>query len=189
MPEIEPGPDAVCLLARAFAFAAERHVQQRRKGSSAEPYINHLAEVADLVARAVGGRDVNLVVAALLHDTVEDTATTIAELAELFGADIAGLVAEVTDDRNLPKDERKRLQVLHAPNRSHRAKLIKLADKTSNLRALATSPPAGWPPDRRLAYVRWAREVVAGLRGADPWLEALFDEAAALAEATLRAEA
>ena len=173
------------LLARAFRFAAERHAGQRRKGAAGEPYVNHLAEVAELVAEATGGRDPQLVAAALLHDTVEDTDTTHAELVERFGADVAGLVAEVTDDKSLPKAERKRLQVAHAPSRSARAKILKLADKTSNLRALAASPPADWPPDRRRAYVEWGREVVAGLRGACLELERLFDEAAAAADRSL----
>ena len=173
------------LLARAFRFAAERHAGQRRKGAAGEPYVNHLTEVAELVAEATGGRDPQLVAAALLHDTVEDTDTTHAELVERFGADVAGLVAEVTDDKSLPKAERKRLQVAHAPSRSARAKILKLADKTSNLRALAASPPADWPPDRRRAYVEWGREVVAGLRGACRELERLFDEAAAAADRSL----
>ncbi|GAB4227412.1 MAG: HD domain-containing protein [Methyloligellaceae bacterium] len=173
------------LLTRAMRFASERHLTQRRKGAAGEPYINHLAEVADLVARATKGRDVNLVAAALLHDTVEDTETTLAELAELFNDDIAALVAEVSDDTSLPKAERKRLQVVTAPARSQRAKILKLADKTSNLRALAESPPKDWSLERRRDYLQWARDVAAGLRGVNPWLEARFDEAAARLEALL----
>ena len=175
--------DAALRLSRAFRFAAERHVHQRRKGEAAEPYLNHLAEVADLVAEATGGGDVDLIVAALLHDVIEDTPTSRATVAELFGEDVAGLVAEVTDDKSLPKAERKRLQVAHASSRSPRAKLLKLADKTSNLRALAASPPADWNPERRVQYVDWARAVVAGLRGTNAWLEAEFDRAAAAAMA------
>ena len=149
--------EATKLLARAFHFAALRHAHQRRKGDAAEPYLNHLAEVADLVAEATGGKDASLVAAALLHDVVEDTDTTLAEVAATFGEDVAGLVAEATDDKTLPKAERKRLQIVHAPSHSPRAKLLKLADKTSNLRNMATSPPAGWPPERRRDYVAWAR--------------------------------
>ena len=181
MTEIEGPADATRLLARAFHFAAQRHAHQRRKGDAAEPYLNHLAEVADLVAEATGGEDASLVAAALLHDVIEDTDTTLAEVAATFGEDVAGLVAEATDDKTLPKAERKRLQIVHAPSRSPRAKLLKLADKTSNLRAMATSPPADWPLERRRDYVDWARAVVAGLRGASPWLEERFDEAAAAA--------
>jgi hypothetical protein len=175
----------VLVLARAYALAAERHAAQRRKGSAAEPYINHLAEVAALVAEATDGRDAGLVAAAVLHDVLEDTATTEAELAAAFGGRVAALVREVTDDRALTKAERKRRQVLDAPGKSAAAKTIKLADKTSNLRALVESPPEDWDPERRRAYLRWAREVAAGLRGASPPLEAAFDEAALALERAL----
>ncbi|TXL81974.1 bifunctional (p)ppGpp synthetase/guanosine-3',5'-bis(diphosphate) 3'-pyrophosphohydrolase [Vineibacter terrae] len=177
--------DEVLLLTRAFAFAAEKHVHQRRKGANAEPYVNHLAEVAHLLAVAVHGRDANLVAAGLLHDVLEDTQTTRDELAATFNEDIAALVSEVTDDKSLPKQERKRQQVVHAPGKTDRAKMLKLADKTSNLRDLAASPPADWSTERRLDYVRWGRDVVAGLRGVHPWLETQFDDAAATAERAL----
>lgn len=168
----------IMTLARAYHFAAVRHVDQRRKGEAAEPYMNHLTEVADLVAQATNG-DLDVVVAAVLHDTVEDTDATQAELAAAFGERIAGLVAEVTDDKSLPKQTRKDLQVEHAAHASWGAKVIKLADKTSNLRSMALSPPAGWPEQRRTEYVAWASRVVDVCRGANPWLESQFDEAAA----------
>ena len=166
-------------LAAAYHFAAVRHVDQRRKGLRAEPYVNHLTEVADLVARATDAAELDTLIAAVLHDTVEDTGVTLAEIDEQFGSGVAALVAEVTDDKSLPKAERKRLQVEHAPHASRGAKLIKLADKTANLRALVASPPPDWPAERRHAYRNWATDVVAGCRGASPWLEARFDEAAA----------
>jgi (p)ppGpp synthase/HD superfamily hydrolase len=125
-------------------------VHQRRKGASQEPYINHLLEVAMLVAMATEGKDPNLVIAALLHDAIEDQGITREEIAARFGAAVADLVTEVTDDKSLPKAERKRLQIVHAPGKSHRAKILKLADKTSNLRAIAASPPADWNAERRL---------------------------------------
>lgn len=167
----------VLFMSRAWQVATERHVDHRRKGRRAEPYVNHLAEVAMLVAEATRGEDVHLVVAAVLHDTMEDTGLTHAELVEQFGEDVADLVAEVTDDKSLPKAERKKLQVEHAPHISTRAKILKLADKISNLRALAKSPPADWSQDRKREYVDWAQKVADGLRGANPWLEAVFDEA------------
>jgi guanosine-3',5'-bis(diphosphate) 3'-pyrophosphohydrolase len=176
----------VLLLARAWNFSAERHAKQKRKGDAQEPYLNHLAEVAELVATATEGRDANLVAAAVLHDTVEDTATLPGELASIFNADVAGLVAEVTDDKRLGKAERKKLQVEHAAAISARAKILKLADKTSNLRSLVKSPPAGWSLERRREYLAWAKDVAQGLRGANPWLEARFDEAAELLERSLR---
>ncbi len=169
-------------LARAAAFAAEKHTGQLRKGEAGEPYVNHVIEVAEVLARASGGRDIELVIGGLLHDTIEDTGATHAEVAAIFGVVIADLVAEVTDDKSLPKAERKRLQALHAPHKSPRAKQLKLADKTSNLRALASSPPADWPLTRQREYVDWARSVAAGLRGANAWLEEQFDQAAAEAE-------
>jgi (p)ppGpp synthase/HD superfamily hydrolase len=173
------------LITRAWNFSAQRHATQKRKGEAQEPYVNHLAEVAELVAEATRGQDANLVAAAVLHDTVEDTPTTSAELRTLFNADIADLVVEVTDDKTLDKALRKQLQVEHAASKSRRAKILKLADKTSNLRALANSPPANWDLKRRREYLNWALQVAKGLRGVDPWLEAQFDLAAKRAEATL----
>jgi (p)ppGpp synthase/HD superfamily hydrolase len=168
-------------LVRAFRFAAEAHVDQKRKGERQEPYINHLAEVADLVAAATEGADPDLVVAALLHDTVEDTSVTPADLAREFGPKVADLVSEVTDDRTLPQAERKRAQVEHASHLSHGAQIIKLADKTSNVRAIVASPPKDWSAQRRADYVDWARKVAEICRSASPQLGALFDEAADLA--------
>src|SRR5271170_4607786 len=128
-------------MARAYHFAAARHVNQRRKGEAAETYVNHLAEVAELVARATRGAEPEIIIAAVLHDTVEDTETTLADIEADFGERVAGLVSEVTDDKSLPKQTRKDLQVEHAAHASRGAQIIKLADKTSNLRALAISPP------------------------------------------------
>ena len=164
----------ILLIARAWNFSAERHAKQKRKGEAQEPYVNHLAEVAELVAMATEGRDANLVAAAVLHDTVEDTATLPSELASIFNSDIAGLVAEVTDDKKLAKEERKRRQVGLAATKTDRAKILKLADKTSNLRSLAKSPPADWSMQRQREYLDWATAVSQGLRGVSPWLEARF---------------
>jgi (p)ppGpp synthase/HD superfamily hydrolase len=175
----------VLLLARAIDFAARRHAGQRRKGAAAEPYVNHLAEVALLLAEATGGADPRLVAAGLLHDAIEDTGATEAELAAAFGRDVAKLVAEVTDNKSLPKAERKRLQVANAAKKPRRAKMLKLADKTSNLRSLAASPPVDWPTARRRGGVGVARAVAAGLAGAHPLLEVAFAEAAAAADAAL----
>ena len=170
---------------RAAEMAARWHVHQRRKGIAQEPYVNHLLEVASLVAEATGGTDPNLVIAALLHDAVEDQEVTVEGLASEFSQHVAEIVMEVTDDKSLPKEERKRKQVENAGRKSDKAKLIKLADKTSNLRALASSPAADWSIERRLEYIEWAKSVVAGLRGTSPWLEQQFDEAVAVAERSL----
>ena len=117
----------IVLITRALRFAAERHSTQRRKVQAKEPYINHLAEVAELVAKATDGKDTNLVVAALLHDTIEDTKTVPEELVAEFNSDIAQLVREVTDDKSLTKQDRKNLQIANASQKSPRAKLLKLA--------------------------------------------------------------
>lgn len=164
-------------IAQALDYAARRHVAQKRKGVRGEPYINHLAEVACMVAEATDGKDTDLVIACLLHDSIEDQKVPYEELQANFGKDVADLVREVTDDKELPKVERKRLQVEHAPHKSDRAKMLKVADKVSNLRALVTSPPAEWSEKRKRQYFAWAREVVAGLRGVNTALDAAFDEA------------
>lgn len=164
-------------LTRAADFAARRHITQRRKGERAEPYINHLTEVATLLAEATDGGDAVLVMGGLLHDTLEDTDTTCADLEARFGPEVAALVQEVTDDKSLPKEVRKRLQVETTPSKSHRAKLLKIADKTSNLRGLVDSPPAGWTDERLRDYVVWAAEVVRSCRGLNARLDAAFDAA------------
>ncbi|NBW76062.1 MAG: bifunctional (p)ppGpp synthetase/guanosine-3',5'-bis(diphosphate) 3'-pyrophosphohydrolase [Sphingomonadaceae bacterium] len=171
----------LALVIAAAAFAAERHRHQRRKDAEASPYINHPLALADILVREGAVADGAVIAAALLHDTVEDTETTLAELADRFGPRVAAIVAEVTDDTDLPKAERKALQVSRAAGKSLGAKLVKLADKTANLRDLAARPPAAWPAERRIAYVHWSAEVVQGLRGASPALEAAFDAAYAAA--------
>jgi (p)ppGpp synthase/HD superfamily hydrolase len=175
----------VLLFARALDFAARKHVHQRRKGELAEPYVNHLSDVARLLAEATNGEDIAIVIAGLLHDTIEDTETTFAELTNEFGAEVAELVSEVTDDKTLPKAERKRLQVEMAPHKSARARLIKLADKTSNLRSMIASPPKDWSSQRKRDYIEWAERVVAGCRGVNAHLEREFDRATQRARAAL----
>ena len=163
---------------RAADAAARWHAHQRRKGAAQEPYINHLLEVAKLVAEATGGAEPDPVIAALLHDAIEDQGVTAETIAGEFGKPVAEIVMEVTDDKSLPKQVRKRQQVENAPYISREAKLVKLADKISNVPTISTSPPPDWSAQRRLEYIEWARQVVAGLRGTSPWLEAQFDEAA-----------
>lgn len=165
------------LLLKALAFAAHKHRGGSRKGESAVPYINHPISVANILVNEGEVTDGNAVIAAILHDTLEDTETTIAELAREFGEDIATIVAEVSDDKSLPKHERKRLQVEHAPHLSHSARLVKLADKICNVRDVIADPPAGWTLQRKQEYFDWAKEVVDRIRGANPALERAFDEA------------
>jgi guanosine-3',5'-bis(diphosphate) 3'-pyrophosphohydrolase len=171
----------LALLLKALAFAAHKHRDQRRKDAGASPYINHPIALADVLVNEGGVHDVEVVCAALLHDTVEDTATTHEELVNAFGARVARIVAEVTDDKRLAKAERKRLQIEHAPHLSREAKLVKLADKICNLRDVAERPPAGWDLRRRREYFEWAKRVIDGLRGTPGSemrrLEAAFDAA------------
>jgi guanosine-3',5'-bis(diphosphate) 3'-pyrophosphohydrolase len=134
------------------------------------------------VAEANGSKDPNLIVGALLHDAMEDQGISRGAIAEQFGEDVAALVEEVSDDKSLPQAVRKRLQIEHASKKSRRAKILKLADKISNVTDMGNAPPTDWPVERQRQYVQWGRDVVAGLRGASPTLERRFDEAAAEAE-------
>jgi len=160
----------------AARFAAEKHAQQKRKGENGEPYFNHLLEVAELVAASTRDLDVELVMAAFLHDTVEDTGVTLLELEQRFGNDVAALVAEVTDDKSLPKEMRKQLQVQNAHKKTARAQTLKLADKISNLRSIVSSPPVGWDLERKRQYFEWARQVVAGIADPNLYLKEEFDK-------------
>jgi (p)ppGpp synthase/HD superfamily hydrolase len=171
--QVSAGP--VQRILAAARFAAEKHAGQKRKGDAAEPYVNHLIEVAELVAASGDVLDTNLVMAAFLHDTVEDTGVTAAELEEKFGPDVAGLVLEVTDDKSLPKQVRKALQVQHAHKKSPRAQTLKLADKISNLRSILSSPPRDWSAERKREYFDWARDVIAGLQSPNSVLKDEFD--------------
>jgi guanosine-3',5'-bis(diphosphate) 3'-pyrophosphohydrolase len=165
-------------LLRALAFSAEKHRDQRRKDADASPYINHPIALANVLANEGGITDLVPLAGAILHDTVEDTNTTPDELIAQFGEEIASVVMEVTDDKSLAKAERKAAQIEHAPGLSRAAKLVKLADKISNLRDILASPPADWPNQRKLQYFEWASRVVDGLRGVHPALEAEFDRVA-----------
>jgi (p)ppGpp synthase/HD superfamily hydrolase len=172
---------------KAADAAARWHRHQRRKGAAREPYINHLLEVASLVAEASQGRDPNLIIAALLHDAIEDREVPRELIADSWGEAVARLVEEVTDDKSQPKQVRKQLQIVSAASKSDQAKLIRLADKTSNLRAITSSPPPDWSLERRLEYIAWSREVVQNLGGVNDWLESEFDHAANAAEESVRA--
>jgi guanosine-3',5'-bis(diphosphate) 3'-pyrophosphohydrolase len=155
---------------RAVHFAATKHWEQRRK-DDVTPYINHPIEVAETVARVGGVEDVVTLQAAVLHDTVEDTETTPEELERAFGAEVRGVVEELSDDKSVEKWERKRRVVAHAPHLSTRAKMIKIADMMSNVRSIADKPPADWSLERRIGYLDWSEQVFAGLRGCNEALE------------------
>jgi (p)ppGpp synthase/HD superfamily hydrolase len=172
-------------LMRAALFAAERHAGQRRKGADQAPYVNHLIEVAAILAQVVDDDDPDLLVAALLHDAIEDVGVSRQEIADRFGNDVAELVAQVSDDKSLDQEVRKRLQVAQAPHKPRRAQWLKMADKISNLRAIRDSPPADWSVQRRRDYVAWARAVVRGFREPHPALLERFEQVATELEARL----
>lgn len=151
------------LVVHALDFAARKHRNQRRKDRARSPYINHPIDVLAALVLEAGITDSPVLAAALLHDTLEDTDTAPDELIAAFGLEIANIVAEVTDDKRLPKAERKRRQIAHAPTLSDRAKLVKLADKLCNLRDVHQSPPIHWSIERRRAYFDWAENVVMAL--------------------------
>ncbi len=168
---------------KALSFAADKHRDQRRKDREATPYINHPIEVATVLAVEGLIEDETLLIAAILHDTVEDTTATLADIEDLFGPDVSKLVADVSDDKNLPKDERKRLQIMHSATLGPNAKQLKIADKICNVRDIGVHPPDGWPQQRLEAYLDWAIAVVNGCRGVNPQLDTAFDQTVAEARA------
>ena len=166
----------IARLLSAIDFAAHKHRGQVRKGTDAVPYVSHPVAVAEVIARVGRVTDIVTLLAAVLHDTIEDTDTTAEEIAERFGAEVSDVVVEVTDDESLPKEEQKRLQIVNAPKSSKRAKIVKLGDKIVNVRDVGHDPPAGWSLERRRAYVDWSEQVIAGCRGANAALERHFDQ-------------
>ncbi len=164
------------LVFSALEFSSERHRDQRRKGREAAPYINHPIRVASLLWHAGEVRDIEVLAASLLHDVLEDTSTSPDEIRSRFGDRVLSLVREVTDDKSLPKAERKRLQIEHAPSLSPEAAQVKIADKIANIHDIINTPPHDWPPARLIAYLDWTEKVVAGLRGRNGKLEALYDQ-------------
>jgi len=169
-------------------FSAEKHRDQRRKDAQESPYINHPIEVANVLWTVGEVYDITTIIGALLHDTIEDTDTTPEEILNNFGQDVLALVLEVSDDKNLPKKERKLRQIEKASALSFRAKLLKLADKTCNVSDIASLPPRNWSWQRRFDYLEWADSVVAGLRGVNARLETFFDETLADAHKKLARE-
>jgi guanosine-3',5'-bis(diphosphate) 3'-pyrophosphohydrolase len=167
--------EEIGLLLAAFRFSADKHRNQRRKDAAKSPYINHPIEVTEMLWFVGGFRELPILIAATLHDTIEDTATLPEEINSHFGAEVLRLVLEVTDDKTLPKLERKRLQIETAPHKTQQAKCIKLADIICNVRDMNQSPPSDWAVERIQDYLLWTEKVVAGLRGANPGLEKCYD--------------
>jgi guanosine-3',5'-bis(diphosphate) 3'-pyrophosphohydrolase len=164
------------LVMKALHFAADKHRHQRRKDAGASPYINHPIALAEVLCSIGGVEDAVTIAAAVLHDTIEDTETTGAELEAHFGSAIRRVVEEVTDDKTLDPARRKQLQIERAAACSPPAQLVKLADKICNVRDMIDAPPANWSLRRRRGYIEWARAVVARLRGRHLVLERYFDQ-------------
>lgn len=176
-------------LLAAIKYAADQHRDQRRKGAHQPPYINHPIEVCEQVVRVGKINDTNILLAAVLHDTIEDTDTTPEDIEKMFGTRVSEIVLELTDDKDLPKAERKQKQIEHAPHLSIEAKCVKLSDKISNIREIGVDPPADWDKQRKLDYVAWGEKVVdAGLRGVNANLEKLFDETVQMTKARIKNE-
>ena len=176
----------ILTLSRALVFASEAHRNQRRKGAAQEPYVNHLIEVMNLVAEATDGADTDLLVAALLHDAIEDCGYSVAQLTEAFGPRAARIVAENSDDMSLPKDERRTRRIEGMAHKPADSRTVKIADVISNLRAVANSAPAGWTAERKLGYLEGCRQLVRAGAGANAWLEQQFEETADAVEAQIR---
>ena len=176
-------------LAKALLFAAEAHRNHRRKGAAQEPYINHLIEVLDLVAQTTSGEDLDTLIAALLHDVVEDTPTTYEDVGKRFGERVAEIVRENSDDMSVPKPERRRARIAAITRKSREARIVKIADVISNLRAIAVSPPAGWSAERKLGYLQGCLQLVDAARGTEASIERIFDNTAADVERAIRDDA
>lgn len=169
--------DEIKQLLKALAFAADKHRLQIRKDAKASPYINYPIALANILGNEGHVMDIEIIRAALLHETIEDTDATQEELVTKFSPSICNIVMEVTDNKTLPSERRKQLQIEHAAQISNKAKLAKLADKIANLREMADNPPADWSLHRRQAYFDWGKQVIDQFRGVHPRLEAAFDTA------------
>ncbi len=164
------------LIFETLLFAAEKHKDQRRKDSDASPYINHPIAVAYYLCMHCDVLDADVLIAAILHDTLEDTNTTPEEIEEMFGEDVLRLVEEVTDDKSLSNEVRRKIQVDTVSDKSPGAKLIRLADKISNVTDLLHAPPSGWDAQKKVDYLAWTEKVVDNVRGINTCLEKLYEE-------------
>lgn len=175
--------DNILKLLKAIDFAADKHKYQRRKGDdNMVPYINHPIQIAKLIAENYGTGNVELLIAAILHDIIEDTETSPEEIEEKFGTRVREIVLEVSDDKNLVKAERKRLQVENSHRISNEAKIIKLGDKICNVKDMINSPPKDWTIERIIEYISWSKNVIKGVKGVNKKLEEIFEKVSEEAE-------
>ncbi|XP_076174240.1 metazoan SpoT homolog-1 isoform X1 [Ptiloglossa arizonensis] len=170
-----PNAELLTLVIKCINFSAIKHKSQRRYDAEQTPYINHPIGVANILTEEGKIYDLAVILAAVLHDTVEDTDTTFEEIENEFGSEVCNIVKEVTDDKKLPKEVRKKLQIVNAPKRSYKAKLVILADKLYNLRDLQRSTPIGWSSNRVKEYFKWAKAVIDGCRKTNFSLERELD--------------
>ena len=168
------------LIEKALEFATEKHKNQTRQNEEKSPYIVHPIAVRHILSELGGVEDAEVLAAALLHDTLEDTPTTRDELIENFGQRVCSLIEEVSDDKTLPRQTRKDLQVKHAPQLSKGAVLIKLGDKISNVTDITNTPPINWGRSRCLEYLDWAEEVIQNCPKVNTALENHFDAVIAM---------
>lgn len=148
----------------ACYFAANAHKRQKRKDATGTPYINHPIDVANILADA-GITDPDILCAAVLHDTIEDTYVTYDLIKEQFGEKVANIVKECSDDKSYPKEIRKQMQLKHSTNASVEAKLVKAGDKLSNIGDLDSNPPANWTQDEIQGYITWCYAVCLEIKG------------------------
>ncbi|HOE70792.1 MAG TPA: HD domain-containing protein [Brevefilum sp.] len=173
------------IIFQAIIFATRKHNGQVRKGELAAPYIIHPLAVAREIFTTGQVDDPQVLVAAILHDTIEDTDTKPEEICALFGEEVLNIVLEVSDDKLLDKMCRKQRQVINAPHLSYLARIVKLADKLVNCRDILYFPPYKWPLTRRQEYIQWSADVIAQIRGTNANLETAFDELLIKAQARL----
>jgi (p)ppGpp synthase/HD superfamily hydrolase len=162
-------------LLRAINFAAIAHREQRRKDEKNTPYVNHPIEVMALLS-AGGIADIDTLCAAVLHDTVEDVGITYEQLIAEFGENVANIVRECSDDKSLSKVTRKELQIVHSKDASVAAKLVKAADKLSNLSGLDTQPPAKWSKEEIEGYFAWSYAVWRNIRGQNSYIDGKLEQ-------------
>lgn len=179
-----PLPDTLLPYFEALAFAAEQHKYQRRGGYDPLPYINHLIKVSSAIIQIGQEENPDIIIAAILHDVVEDSDTSYEDLAGQFGAPVADIVAELTDDMELPYNQRKALQVEGASKLSLAARKIRIADKASNIQDIFTYP-LDWKEEKKIAYLENSLTIVDQIRGTHAALEAWFDQSVQFARKVL----
>jgi (p)ppGpp synthase/HD superfamily hydrolase len=142
-------------LFEALEYASKLHKDQRRKGNGGSPYVNHLIEVASLLSRVAEVTDHEVIIAAILHDVLEDTEAREGDIFDRFGGTVLAYVKHVTDDKLLSLEKRRIAQLKSIENSSSQIQLIKLADHCSNIASL----PPSWDRARLESYISWSHSI------------------------------